>query len=58
MAAILVAKYARYRNDLIIVSDNAALDFVIDHRNRHFPTQPVVFCGYNNVRPHDTAPLL
>jgi len=51
MAAILAAKYSRYRNDLIIVSDNAALEFVIEHRRRLFPTQPVVFCGYNNFRP-------
>lgn len=51
MAEMLAAKYARYRHDLIITSDNAALDFVIDHRRRLFPSQPVVFCGYNNFRP-------
>jgi len=41
----------KYRNesfDLIISSDNNALDFLLQYRGRLFPGVPVVFCGYNN----------
>jgi diguanylate cyclase (GGDEF)-like protein/PAS domain S-box-containing protein len=51
LAAGLAAKYARYRHDLVIVSDDAALNFALTHRQRLFPSLPIVFCGYNYFRP-------
>lgn len=51
LARAFETKYAKYRPDLIVVSDNAAFDFAIQYRARLFPTQPIVFCGYNNFRP-------
>lgn len=50
-AALIAAKYTRYKHDLVLVSDNAAFDFVSKHRQRLFPGLPIVFCGYNNFRP-------
>ncbi|MCG8633677.1 MAG: PAS domain S-box protein [Desulfobacterales bacterium] len=38
--------------DLVIVSDNNALDFLLAHRDEFLPATPVVFCGINNYR-HD-----
>jgi two-component system, cell cycle sensor histidine kinase and response regulator CckA len=37
--------------DVIIVSDNDAFDFVLDHRDDLFAGVPVVFCGVNNFAP-------
>jgi diguanylate cyclase (GGDEF)-like protein len=51
LAQSMAAKYANYHPDLVIVSDNAAFDFAIQHRSQLFPDQPIVFCGYNNFRP-------
>lgn len=51
LAQSMAAKYSNYRPDLIVVSDNAAFDFAIQHRARLFPGQPIVFYGYNNFRP-------
>lgn len=41
-------KYKTKRFDLIIASDNAALDFITEYRNEIFGNTPVVFCGVNN----------
>ncbi len=41
----------RYRNinfDVIILSDDFALDFIIERRSKLFPSVPIVFCGINN----------
>ena len=51
MAAALATKYANYRHDLVVVSDNAAFDFAVQYRSQLFPDLPIVFCGYNNFRP-------
>jgi ABC-type uncharacterized transport system substrate-binding protein len=51
LAATLAAKYAGYRQDIVVVSDNFAFDFAIQHRKQLFPDLPIVFCGYNNFRP-------
>ncbi|OPY68623.1 MAG: Oxygen sensor histidine kinase NreB [Syntrophorhabdaceae bacterium PtaU1.Bin034] len=40
-------KYRNYKFDLIIVTDNNALDFMRKYRDRLFPGTPVVFCGVN-----------
>ncbi|MFZ5428379.1 MAG: ATP-binding protein [Thermodesulfobacteriota bacterium] len=43
----LERKYAGKRFDVIITSDNAALDFVLKYRQQLFKDTPVVFCGVN-----------
>jgi diguanylate cyclase (GGDEF)-like protein/PAS domain S-box-containing protein len=50
-AAVMKTKYAGFPLDLIIVSDNAAFDFVMNNREELFPGIPMVFCGYNFFRP-------
>jgi PAS domain S-box-containing protein len=51
LAEALAAKYAGYRHDIVVVSDNFAFDFAIKYRKQLFPDLPIVFCGYNNFRP-------
>lgn len=51
LADIVESKYRSYRFDLVIVSDNAAFDFAVAHRDRLFPGVPLVFCGYNSFQP-------
>ncbi len=41
--------------DIIIVSDNHAYNFVIEHRDVLFPGIPLVFCGMNNFKSADTS---
>jgi PAS domain S-box-containing protein len=53
LAATLSAKYAGYRHDIVVVSDNFAFDFAIQYRKQLFPDLPIVFCGYNNFRPDE-----
>ncbi len=47
-------KYGKGGIDLIIASDNSALDFLLQFRNELFPEVPVVFCGINNYKPEMT----
>lgn len=42
--------------DVIIASDNNALDFLLQYRDRLFRGVPVVFCGVNNVSEYAFAP--
>lgn len=51
MIAALQAKYANERPDVVVVSDNAALSFVVGNREALFPSVPIVFCGINNFVP-------
>lgn len=51
MVGILDRKYHRYPADVVVVSDNAAFDFAMAHRDRLFPDTPIVFTGYNNFDP-------
>lgn len=51
LASSMAVKYARYRPVVVVVSDNAAFDFAVSNRERLFPGVPIVFGGYNNVRP-------
>ena len=37
--------------DVIIASDNNALDFLVDYRDAIFGATPVVFCGINDYEP-------
>ena len=48
---LLSSKYANYPPKVVVVSDNAAYDFIVQERDRLFPGIPIVFCGYNNYRP-------
>lgn len=41
-------KYQEQAFDVIIVSDNNGLDFLLERRQRLFPGVPIVFCGLNN----------
>lgn len=51
IAQSMKVKYSEYKPDLIIVSDNAAFDFVMKYRKELFSNLPVVFCGYNFFTP-------
>jgi len=48
--------YWNVRFDVIIASDNNALDFLLQYRDRLFRGVPVVFCGVNNVSEYSFAP--
>ncbi len=37
--------------DLILLSDNEALTFTLEHRDDFFAKTPIVFCGVNNFKP-------
>ena len=47
----LVKKYATTPPDVIICSDNNALDFLRQYGSLIFPGVPVVFCGINDFQP-------
>jgi PAS domain S-box-containing protein len=46
----LAAKYANQRFDVILCSDDNALDFLLSSRDELFPGVPVVFCGINDFQ--------
>ncbi len=46
----LAAKYANQGLDIILCSDDNALDFLLACRDELFPGVPVVFCGINNFQ--------
>ena len=50
-AALLEHKLADSVFNLILATDNDALDFVLTYRRTIFRSAPVVFCGINNFRP-------
>jgi len=41
--------------DIIVVSDNDALNFINEHRKELFPGVPVVFCGVNDLQDSDLS---
>ncbi len=45
-------KYEKDRFDIVIATDNDALNFMLKHGEKLFPNTPVVFCGINNF--HDS----
>ena len=51
LAGLYRTKYAGTSFDGILVSDNHALSFALEHRAELFPEVPVVFCGINRFRP-------
>lgn len=50
------SKYKGYRPDIIYVTDDTALEFLIHNRQELFPNIPVVFSGINNQKTIDTLP--
>ncbi len=44
----IAEKYKNVKIDLIVVTDNNALDFIIKYHKKLFDKVPVVFCGINN----------
>lgn len=46
-------KFVDEHFDIVIVSDNDAYNFILEHRDRLFPGIPVVFCGLNDVTPEE-----
>lgn len=46
----LQRKYQNIKFDVVITSDNDALDFIIKYGDQLAPHVPVVFCGINNIR--------
>lgn len=47
----LAKKYTNTQFDVVLVSDNNALNFMLDFRTELFPDTPIVFCGVNSFRP-------
>jgi signal transduction histidine kinase/ABC-type uncharacterized transport system substrate-binding protein len=43
-------KLEKAKYDAIIVSDNNALSFVKNHRNKYFKDTPIIFCGINHFK--------
>ncbi len=44
-------KYSQDEFDIVIVSDDDALNFILEHGSDLFPGLPVVFCGINHFQP-------
>ncbi len=51
MARSIHATFIDMVPDIIIVSDNNALEFVVDHYSMLFNNTPVIYCGVNNYVP-------
>ncbi|MEZ4483432.1 MAG: hypothetical protein R2864_02160 [Syntrophotaleaceae bacterium] len=51
----LAAKYCNRRFDIILCSDDNALDFLLSFGDELFPGIPVVFCGINNSQENRLA---
>lgn len=47
---ILRRKFSVIKPKVILVSDDAAFDLMLDLRDRHFPGVPLVFCGVNHFK--------
>jgi len=48
LAEVFREKFKYYNFDLVIASDNNALDFIIKYKNTLFKDKPILFCGINN----------
>ena len=47
---LLQTRYGADKPDVLIVTDNPALDFALDRRSSLFAGVPIVFCGINNYQ--------
>ncbi|MBT3368742.1 MAG: PAS domain S-box protein, partial [Nitrospina sp.] len=50
LQSIYKTKFKKCKFDVIISTDNNALNFLLKHHNELFPQTPVVFCGVNNYQ--------
>ncbi|MCP3683334.1 MAG: PAS domain S-box protein, partial [bacterium] len=48
-------KYRSTNIDIIITSDDNALDFIIGIRKELFPNTPLIFCGIDHIKPERIA---
>lgn len=55
LKALYEIKYMKKKIDVILSSDDHALDFLLKYRNELFPGVPVVFCGVDRVEPERLA---
>lgn len=53
LASVYRHKYARLRPDVIISSDDSALNFLLQRRDSLFPGVPIVFGGINSRSPQE-----
>ena len=53
---LLRTRYGAMELDLVMVSDQAALDLVVERRDELFPETPVVFCGIDHLKLDALAP--
>jgi len=51
----LIRKTSRLKPKVILVSDDAAFDFMLSLRSEFFPGVPLVFCGVNNFKDEHLA---
>ncbi len=49
--ALLTVRYGVTKPSVLVVTDNPALDFALDHRSSLFAGVPIVFCGINDYQP-------
>jgi two-component system cell cycle sensor histidine kinase/response regulator CckA len=57
LAAVYARKYAQFRPDLILSSDDSALSFLLARRDTLFKGVPVVFCGINSMTVEELEPV-
>ncbi|BHH85051.1 hypothetical protein LA52FAK_33400 [Desulforhopalus sp. 52FAK] len=55
LLALYKKKFRTEEFDIIVVSDNDALNFVNEYREQLFPDVPVVFCGINDLNDSDLS---
>jgi signal transduction histidine kinase/CheY-like chemotaxis protein len=53
LATLYRHKYTRFRPDIIVSSDDSALNFLLLRREDLFPGIPIVFCGINSRSPDE-----
>lgn len=51
LVELIRLRASNVRFDLVIASDNVALEFMLKYGDKFFPDIPVVFCGINNFTP-------
>ena len=49
--ALLTLRYGADKPGVLVVTDNPALEFALDHRSTLFAGVPIVFCGINDYQP-------
>jgi signal transduction histidine kinase len=57
LAAVYAHKYRQFSPDVIISSDDSALEFLLERRATLFPGVPVVFCGINSRTAAELEPV-